>query len=790
VTGILERLSVGLSGRYRLDRELGRGGMATVFLGLDLKHQRPVAIKVLDPDLSSGLGPERFLHEISIAARLNHPLILPLHDSGEVDGLLYYVMPYVPGETLHQRLEREGPLPIDEAIRIVREIADALTHAHQNGVIHRDIKPENIFLSSGHAMVADFGIARAVDAAGGKRLTATGLAIGTPAYMSPELAGGDRQVDARSDIYSLGCVAYAMLAGAPPFTGANARAVMVRHAVDAPPPLRTIRPTVSRAVESAVERALAKTPADRYPTVQAFADALRQANTTGAEPALRGWGSQRWLVPRSRTTVAAGVLITLAAISLLGWRSFFAGSESRITSLAVLPFTNLSGDSAQEYFVAGMQDALITELAQIHALRVISRTSTLRFRNTSKPASEIANELGVDAIVEASMLRVGDSMRVQVQVIRTRPRERSLWAQRYDRDARLALDTQSDVAQEIAQQIGIAVTPGAQAHSAAHEVNPLAYEDYLRGQHVLETKSGPAGLTEAMTFFESAVRQDPRLAKAHLAIAGMWSQRAYLGLVPAPEAFRKAEPAVRRALELDSSSAASRLVLANIREWQWDWDGARREYERALALDANNPEVLLRYTRFQIAQGRPVSMTRAIKALEIDPLNSDRNFVYGAILDFQGRFREAEEQYRTALRLAPGLTGAHWNLHSVLHSQRRFDESLSEVRQYFKALGDTAIVGALDSGFAAAGYRAALRRAADLFAQRSRTGFVRAYMPAALYARAGDTERAIDWLEKAVRDRDPNVRNLRVVPIAAEFRDHPRYKALLRTMGLDSTSSL
>src|SRR5213594_1191522 len=273
---LLARLQAALADRYAIEHELGRGGMATVYLAQDLKHRRLVAIKVLKPELAAALGPERFLREIETAARLNHPHILPLHDSGEAEGFLYYVMPYAEGESLRERLEREGQLPLDEALRIAREVASALSHAHSHDVVHRDIKPENILLSGGEAVVADFGIARAIVAAGAEQLTDTGLAVGTPGYMSPEQATGAEHVDGRSDVYSLGCVLYEMLAGHPPFLGTTAQEILARHSLDPVPPLRTIRPELPQAVEHAVRKALAKSPADRFPGPAAFSEALAQ----------------------------------------------------------------------------------------------------------------------------------------------------------------------------------------------------------------------------------------------------------------------------------------------------------------------------------------------------------------------------------------------------------------------------------------------------------------------------------------------------------------------------------
>ena len=326
MTTVLERLSAALADRYAIQEELGAGGMATVYVAEDLKHHRKVALKVLRPELSASLGADRFLREIKIAAGLTHPHILPLHDSGEADGFLYYVMPYLEGESLRDLMTRERQLPVDQAVQIAQEVADALASAHKRDVVHRDIKPENILLQEGHAVVADFGIARAISAAAGEQVTETGLAVGTPTYMSPEQASAD-ELDARSDIYALGCVLYEMLAGVPPFTASTSQAVMARHAIDPVPSLSTVRATVPRLVEAAITKALAKVPADRFATAGEFAEALTHEDAAG-----------------SREPAAA--------------------------SIAVLPFTNMSADPENEFFAEGITEDIINALTKIPELRV------------------------------------------------------------------------------------------------------------------------------------------------------------------------------------------------------------------------------------------------------------------------------------------------------------------------------------------------------------------------------------------------------------------------------------
>ena len=428
VADLLETLRDALVEHYAVQRELGRGGMATVFLAEDLKHHRPVAIKVLHSELAAALGSDRFLREIAIAARLQHPHILPLYDSGTVNRLLYYVMPYVEGESLRDRLEREKQLSVDEAVRITTEVASALAYAHSHGVVHRDIKPENILLEDGTAIVADFGIARAISVAGEERhLTQTGTVVGTPIYMSPEQATGSVEIDGRSDQYSLACVTYEMLVGAPPFSGPTAQAIMARHSLDMVSPPSIVRTTIPDAVEDAILRALAKTPADRFPTTALFAEALQKPSAatgpmrrmTRPVPAPRRWLGIRW-------GVALGVVGVVMVAAAWGTRSVWsrsarpaAGSAGGLDPrrIAVLYFDDLSRDSSLAYLADGLTETLIDELGPVKPLEVISRNGAARYRHASVSRDSIARALKVGSLVEGSVEEVGDRVRVTVRLV-------------------------------------------------------------------------------------------------------------------------------------------------------------------------------------------------------------------------------------------------------------------------------------------------------------------------------------------------------------------------------------
>src|SRR6266487_1883273 len=449
--------------------------MALVYLARDTRHERFVALKTLRPEIAMALGRERFLREIKLAAGLQHPNILPVYDSGDAGGTLYYVMPFVEGESLRDRLEREPQLPLDEALQIAREVADALSYAHSHDVVHRDIKPENIQLQSGHAVVADFGIARAIAAAGSEKLTTSGVMIGTPAYVSPEQVAGAGDVDGRSDLYSLGCVLYEMLAGQPPFTAPTAESLVHQHLSVAPRPVTDLRPAVPRGVDRAISRALAKAAADRFSTGSEFAAAIADRETSDTR------ATARVVAPRARRAwrlaLLAGAAAVVAVVTLLvlhpGRQAPAPAKPAHARSeIAVLPFQNLSAEGPQAYFAGGLHDELLTQLAKVAALKVISRTSVMGYQGTSKLLKQIATELGVGSVVEGSVQVVGGRLRVTVQLIDAATDE-DLWAERYDRTLDDAFAIQSEVAQQIVTAVGAALTIAERGNvTAAPTANP------------------------------------------------------------------------------------------------------------------------------------------------------------------------------------------------------------------------------------------------------------------------------------------------------------------------------
>jgi eukaryotic-like serine/threonine-protein kinase len=770
-----------LRDRYLFERELGRGGMAIVYLATDLKHHRNVAIKVLKPELSIALGTERFLREIAITAQLTHPHILTLIDSGEAEGLLYYVLPFVEGESLRQRLEREKQLPLQDALRIACEVADALSYAHGQGVIHRDIKPENILLEAGHAVVSDFGIARAVHAAGGEALTETGLALGTPLYMSPEQAAGDRALDARSDIYSLGCIVYEMLTGQPPFTGATAEAVLARKSLETVPSLRVVRRTVPLTVEHAVIKALSTTPADRFATAHQFAAAL-QAQEPSA-PAVQ--------VPRL-LHMRRGLLASLLAAVLLlgsGWW-VFGRSNVRIDSLAVLPLQNLSGDSAQTYFVDAMHGAIIAELGHIGSLRTISQWSASRYRGTDKSIPTIARELGVDAVVEASVFTSGERVRIQVELVQAVPRERQLWAYTYDGNLRNVLTLQSEVARGIADQMRVSLTPQEAARLARTQmIDPEAYDSYARGRFAWNRFTAD-GFREAINYFKKAIEKDPGYALAYAGLADAYNAQPYYAAVDPRDVFPKAKAAARKALELDRTLAEPHTALGwTTAVYEWDWSQAEQHFRKALELRPSYAVGHLLYAWFLAWEGRfDQAISEDLRARELDPLSPRIMAHLGAVYNVARQYDRAIEIYRETLTRYPNFSRARWDLGRAYYHKGEYERAIAEFEEAMKVPGQSAAgsatsIAELARALAKAGRRPeAVKILRDLEAERKRS-----YRPAlniaSIYVALDDKEQALRWLERAYQARDADMILLKVLPTWDPVRADPRFQDLLRRVG-------
>ncbi len=646
-----ERLQVHLGSAYTIEGELGGGGMSLVFLARDVKHDRLVALKILRPELAAALGAERFLREIRITAKLNHPHILPLLDSGDAAGLLYYVMPYVAGESLRDRLDREKQLPLDDALQITREVADALHYAHSHDVVHRDIKPENILLESGHAVVADFGIARAITAAAGERVTETGIAVGTPAYISPEQSVGEQALDGRTDIYSLGCVLYEMLAGEPPHTAPSAQAIFAKRLQAPPPRLSTVR-DVPAPVEAALARALARAAADRFPTAHAFAVALTSDGAAlRVAPHRSGW--------RLALFGVAGVVAVGGALLVL--RSGREAPTYGRTAIAVLPFQNLSAEGPYTYFAGGLQEEILTQLSKVAALKVISRTSVMGYAGTTPPLRRIASELRVGSVVEGSVQVVGERLRVNVQLIDAAT-DAQVWAERYDRTLKDAFAIQSDVAQQIVIAVGAALS-GPERHGLAEAptANAEAYRLYLQGREYV-TRPGllRQDFEAAQHLYEQALVLDPGFALAHGALSEVHGAMYWFRYDPssarAVRQREEAEAALRLAPDLPEAHFAIGLSHYFARR---DYRLALEEFRIALKGRPNDARVWEFISSVHRRLGNWDEVFSAFeKAAQLNP--RDAQLFYNGAYSFltMHRYADAVRAYNRALSLAPGLHGA------------------------------------------------------------------------------------------------------------------------------------
>jgi len=772
------RLQAALVARYALDRELGHGGMATVYLAQDLKHGRPVAIKVLRPELAAALGAERFLREIEIAARLTHPHILPLHDSGEANGFLYYVMPYLEGESLRDRLNREPQLPVEEAVRIAREVASALSYAHSHDVVHRDIKPENILLSGGEAVVADFGIARAIVAAGTEKLTDTGLAVGTPGYMSPEQATAEVHIDGRADTYALGCVLYEMLAGHPPFLGTTAQEVLARHTLDPVPPLRTIRRAVPPAVEHAVFKALAKSPADRFPSAAAFSEALTQ---TGAPPSLTRQAA------RPAVFVAAGVAALVAGYVLLTRRPGSSGDPAR--SIAVLPFVNIGADPNNEPFSDGMSEELITALAKVEGLRVTARTSAFSFKGKEVDVREIGNKLNVGYVLEGSVRRAGPRLRVSAQLINATTGYH-LWSDEYDRDAGDVFAVQDEITRAIVGALRLKLSGAANAALVKPATgNAEAHDLYLQGRYFF-AKRDSTSLRKAQDYFERAIADDPSYALAYAGLSDAYSHRAVFGYVPPHDIHSKAKDAALRALALDSTLAEAHTSLGFIDLFlEWDWATAGRELDRALALDPRYPDAHLFHGWYFVATNRMDDAIREVQtAVNLDPFSSVNNARLASMLFLARRYDDVLAQSRRVMELDSMFQGhvGRAELARAYLWLGRCAESLAALEGR-PGLAVVVWPGLLGYTYARCGRRAqALAELHRLGAEAREGRYVSHYALAMIHAGLADNEEALAELDSAYVERAWPMFTLRVDPTFDSLRADPRFGRLLKKVGLVS----
>jgi len=631
-----------------------------------------VALKVLRPELATALGPERFLQEIDIAAKLNHPHILGLHDCGEAEGFLYYVMPYIEGESLREKLARDGELPVGDAVRILKEVVDALAEAHSNGVVHRDIKPDNVMLRGRHALVTDFGVAKAVSEATGRHeLTTAGVALGTPAYMAPEQAAADPQIDHRADIYAVGAIAYELLTGRPPFTGTSQQELLAAHITQIPDPVTKYRESVPPALADLVSRCLEKKPADRWQTADELIPQLEALATPSGGVAPTNRRSMRVTAQRSvMSRVVAGVslLAVVLVAGLLLWPEGdgvgSAGTVADRTAIAVLPFQNLTAEESRAYFASGLHDELLTQLTKVAALKVISRTSVLGYEGTTKPLTEIANELGVGSLVEGSVQVAGNDLRVNVQLIDAAADE-YLWAERYDRTLDDVFATQSEIAERIVTAVGATLSDAeSSAITAVPTDNAEAYRLYLQGEQYFQRPSRlQQNLESAEQLYERALELDPDFALAYVSLSFVHSTMYMLAYDPYLSRLESQRLAAEAALRIAPELPLARAAMGDYYYVQRDFDNALEEYTYATEALPGSAEMWLGLGYVNRRLGNWDQAFAAFdRASELDPRDAEIfQDLGGETLRYLHRYEEAIAAVNRALELAPDLAIAKLN---------------------------------------------------------------------------------------------------------------------------------
>jgi serine/threonine-protein kinase len=775
-------------GHYRIETRLGGGGMGEVYRAYDTRLRRRVAIKVL-AGVTDDVSRAELLREARAASALNHPNICTIHEVGEADGQAFIVMEYVDGKPLSELIPGGG-LPVETLIHYGRQVADALAHAHDHGILHRDLKGRNaMIMPDGRAKLLDFGLAERLESTSPEELTRSGASrdhsgaiAGTWAYMAPEQLRG-RPADARSDVWAFGVLLYEMAEGRMPFAG-RTEFELTAAILDHPAPAPSSR--LPAALRGLIQRCLAKDPSQRYQRASEVRVALETIESEIAgEPRTPAPARARL---RLRLLVAALVLaVAVLAIAQLNpdiWRAWrpSAGPPGRITSLAVLPLANLSGDRSREYVVDGITDELITELGRLSALRVISRQSASRFRGSHESLPRIAARLGVEAIVQGSAFQVGERIRISVQLVRAAP-EQQLWSASYDRSIGEILSLSSEVAHATAQQVRVTLTDREAAYLArTRPVNAQAYLAYLRGRYAWNQRNRP-GVEQAIKEFRQAIALDSGSALAYAGLADCYVVAWDNGWLPPEEAYREARAAATTAVGLDDTIAEAHASLGAVYSFTLLWPAAEREYRRAIELNPGYATAHQWYAINLTTLGRHAeAIEQARRATEIDPLVALRFVFLGQRLYFAGEYDAAGQQLKKALDLDPGFAAAHEQLGRVYVQQRRYADAVREYRRA-GATGATA-AGSLGHAQALAGDVTAARQQLAALLDEARRTYVPPYQIGLVHLGLGQRDEAIDWFRRAYEEREGVVLDLavdqRLRPLVAD----PRFQALLHKSGL------
>jgi TolB-like protein len=774
----LEKLRASLADRYRIEREIGAGGMATVYLAKDLRHDRDVALKLLKPELGAVLGAERFLSEIRVTAKLQHPNLLPLFDSGENDGQLWYVMPFVEGETLRAKMDRERQFPLKEAVRIAVLVAGALDYAHRHRVVHRDLKPENILLQDGQPLIADFGIALAVANTAGNRITQTGLSLGTPQYMSPEQAMGERMIDARSDIYSLGAVLYEMLVGEPPFTGPTTQSIIAKLVTESPRSARESRPSVSTGLNAVVMKALEKIPADRFQTAKEFAEMLEDQNlNSGAAPAAAGRSPNAL----SKKIMAAAIFVIAIATSVVAVKKLTNHEPAAVAdaakSVAVLPFVNVGGDPRQEYFSDGITDEISDALGRIPRLRLASRTSSFAYKGQNAiDARAIGKQLNVSSLLEGQVLREGGQIRVSAQLTDA-SNGLVLWRNKYERDMKDVFAVQEEIARSIASALSVTLADTTRIVSGTKNLE--AHDLTLRGRFEQEKFTQPS-LRRAIELYDSASRLDPTYIDPLLGLSRAWYNLADDWIAP-KDAIPHAYAAVSKVLKIDPQNTEARFDVAAMFPVTDDPATWRERARRGGQIGDTTVNAVM--TAFFIG---PYDLKRGLESVRREYAQSGEPLsagLYALLLINSGRYTEALKFADEGVKKDSVLPPLRMSRAQALLMLNRPAEALVDAKRAAETQPDVGRARMAEA-YVALGQRDRAAALVNEMVADSRKRYVDKSYIAEGYTALGDKDQAFAWLERAYQDRSSYVLFLAQNPAFIPLRSDPRFAALKNRMAL------
>ena len=788
------RLQQSLGTAYTLERELSGGGMSRVFVAEETALGRRVVIKVLSPDLAAGVSVERFMREVQVAARLQHPHIVPVHTTGEAADLPFYTMPFVEGDTLRARIVR-GAIPLDEGVHLLRDVARALEYAHHHGVVHRDIKPENIFLAGNSAVVSDFGIAKAISVArtvagggvagGDTHLTEAGTSLGTPAYMAPEQAAGAPDVDHRADIYSFGCVAYEILGGSPPFAGRLPHELILAQIAQTPTSLSLKAPNVPASLAHLVMRCLAKSPAERPQSASELVTALESVATPGP---VRVPPPQRQRFVQGAIAVGALAVVTWLMVLAFSDRDASPGGTGGVPSLAVIPFVNVGGDTATEYFADGITDELATALGRSSRLRVAARSSAYRYKGRRDlDVREAGRELGVDLVLTGTARRAAQRVRVSAQLSSATDGV-EIWSETFDR----AFDDLLALADTLTAEISTALsnrlagpdsaTSVVTARPLAGTSNPAAYDAYLRGKYSLIRRR--AGLEGAADEFSAAIALDPRYARAYAGLGTALALLAYFGDAPPTDRIARSRDAAQTALRIDSTNAEAYVALGILSLTQHRWSDAQQSLEQAIALEPGLADAHFHRGRALLYQGRLADGVREVElARSLEPFSPVYTMWLGHTLHWVGRRDQSLTEARRAWQLDSNSLLVH-NLGSLaLLEMGELEHANRIARRPVQAAFQRGTFGLV---LARTGAVDDARRLLQPIVDRGGSAWFDQVNLAMLNLGLGDTASALDAMERAVERGEPMAA---FHPLSAPFydlvRDSPRFAALVRRLGLD-----